>query len=246
MQLRALRQFSKQIVTHASIRRYRMLCALLPAVWLLFQVLGAGTAVIYSRFLPHSTFPAQLLWLAFLIGFRLVQLAATVPLQYQLLACCTSLAGLQAKTPYFLRTAYCLQLLTGLLRTLLFLPVPLLGAWGYRCLQTAALHPASSTVWVFCALHCLSAMLLACGLAIRYSLALGAAPFWLLQHPELPVHRIPKLAVQSMQGHLRHLLPIGGLGLLQLPLLWRIPRILLECTLCYNIPIAEQQGEHPA
>ena len=117
MQLRALRQFSKQIVTHASIRRYRMLCALLPAVWLLFQVLGAGTAVIYSRFLPHSTFPAQLLWLAFLIGFRLVQLAATVPLQYQLLACCTSLAGLQAKTPYFLRTAYCLQLLTAAVST---------------------------------------------------------------------------------------------------------------------------------
>ena len=132
MQLRALRQFSKQIVTHASIRRYRLLCALLPAVWLLFQVLGAGTAVVYGQFLPHSTFPAQLLWLAFLIGFRLVQLAATVPLQYQLLACCTSLAGLQAKTPYSLRTAYCLQLLTGLLRTLLFLPVPLLGAWGYR------------------------------------------------------------------------------------------------------------------
>ena len=132
MQLRALRQFSKQIVTHASIRRYRLLCALLPAVWLLFQVLGAGTAVVYGQFLPHSTFPAQLLWLAFLIGFRLVQLAATVPLQYQLLDCCTSLAGLQAKMPYSLRTAYCLQLLTGLLRTLLFLPVPLLGAWGYR------------------------------------------------------------------------------------------------------------------
>ena len=105
MQLRALRQFSKQIVTHTSIRRYRLLCALLPAVWLLFQVLGAGTAVVYGQFLPHSTFPAQLLWLAFLIGFRLVQLAATVPLQYQLLACCTSLAGLQAKTPYSLRTA---------------------------------------------------------------------------------------------------------------------------------------------
>ena len=99
MQLRALRQFSKQIVTHAPIRRYRLLCALLPAVWLLFQVLGAGTAVVYGQFLPHSTFPAQLLWLAFLIGFRLVQLAATVPLQYQLLACCTSLAGLQAKLP---------------------------------------------------------------------------------------------------------------------------------------------------